>query len=306
MEAPVKLTLGPLLFNWPEERRRDFYFRVADEAPFDTVYLGEVVCAKRLALFGDDMDEVASRLRRAGKEVVFSTLALVMSPREEAATHALAAETDILVEANDLAAIRHLAGRRHVIGPFVNVYNEDALDHLRRRGASRFVLPAELPARAIAALAAGKGGAEIEAQAFGRLPLALSARCHHARSHGLHRDGCQYVCAEDPDGLTVETLEGTPFLAVNGTQTLSHAYCSLLAEADILAAMGVDRMRLWPHDIDMVTVARLFRDRLDGRLAIDEAEARLVRLIGGAPLANGFFHGREGAGRVAAGPINNP
>ena len=37
------LTLGPLLFNWKLERRRDFYFRVADEAPVDCVYLGEVV-----------------------------------------------------------------------------------------------------------------------------------------------------------------------------------------------------------------------------------------------------------------------
>ncbi|MGE0109951.1 MAG: U32 family peptidase, partial [Bdellovibrionales bacterium] len=28
-----KLTLGPLVYNWQPETRRDFYFRIADEAP---------------------------------------------------------------------------------------------------------------------------------------------------------------------------------------------------------------------------------------------------------------------------------
>ena len=36
----ANLTIGPLLFHWPAERKRDFYFRIADEAPVDTVYLG--------------------------------------------------------------------------------------------------------------------------------------------------------------------------------------------------------------------------------------------------------------------------
>jgi collagenase-like PrtC family protease len=43
----MRLTLGPLLFNWPAERWRDFYARIADEAPVDRVVLGEVVCSKR-------------------------------------------------------------------------------------------------------------------------------------------------------------------------------------------------------------------------------------------------------------------
>ena len=39
-----ELTLGPVLFNWNPERWRDFYFRIADEAPVASVYLGEVIC----------------------------------------------------------------------------------------------------------------------------------------------------------------------------------------------------------------------------------------------------------------------
>lgn len=38
------LTLGPVLFNWAPDNWRDFYFRIADEAPIDAVYVGEVVC----------------------------------------------------------------------------------------------------------------------------------------------------------------------------------------------------------------------------------------------------------------------
>ena len=30
-----ELTLGPVLFNWEPERWRDFYFRIADEAPVE-------------------------------------------------------------------------------------------------------------------------------------------------------------------------------------------------------------------------------------------------------------------------------
>ena len=55
------LTLGPLLYNWKPEVRRDFYFRIADEAPVDCVYLGEVVCAKREPFFADDLPAIAAR-----------------------------------------------------------------------------------------------------------------------------------------------------------------------------------------------------------------------------------------------------
>ncbi len=39
------LSLGPVLFNWDAEDKRDFYFRIADEALLDAVYVGEVVCS---------------------------------------------------------------------------------------------------------------------------------------------------------------------------------------------------------------------------------------------------------------------
>ncbi len=302
MNAPAKLTLGPLLCNWLAAKRRDFYFRIADEAPVDTVCVGEVVCLKRAPFADPVLPEIVARLNEAGKEVVLSTLALVSGERELAAVRAVVDEATLLVEANDMAAVSLLAGRPHAVGPLVNVYGEDTLAWLAARGARRVCLPAELPLSAIAALAR-EAPAEIEVQAFGRLPLAISARCYHARAHGLHKDGCRYVCEQDPDGLTVATLDGAPFLAVNGTQTLSHRCADLLADLPALVAAGVGRFRLWPQDTDMVAVARLYRDALDGRVELPAARADLARLLPGMEFSNGFLHGREGMAFVAAAGV---
>ncbi|MCH7694170.1 MAG: U32 family peptidase [Proteobacteria bacterium] len=300
----AKLTLGPVLFNWAPGRWRDFYLRIADEAPVESVCVGEVVCSKRAPFFEPVLGGVIERLEAAGKEVVRSTLALIMNEREMDTVRALAAGTDLFVEANDIAAVALLSGRRHAIGPYVNVYNEDTLAFLARHGATRVSLPGELPAQSIAALA-GAGVPELEVQVFGRLPLAISGRCFHARSRGLNKDGCRYVCAEDPDGMEVETLDGDPFLAVNGTQTLSYTWCNLAGELAELRAMGVHRFRLSPQDTDMVAVARIFRDLLDGRRQPREARESLAGLAGGTPFSNGFYYGMEGiAFREPVGPVS--
>ncbi len=304
--ASAALTLGPLLFNWPAREQRDFYFRIADEAPVDTVCLGEVVCGKREPLVAADRVAAAARLRRAGKQVVWSTLALVTGPRDRASLRAIAAladdAADDLVEANDMGAVALLSGRPHAIGPFVNVYNEWTLRHLARRGARRVTLPFELPAASLRILAAA-APTELEVQVFGRTPLAISARCYHARILGRSKNTCDFVCALDADGIAVETLDEQPFLAINGTQTLSHAIGSLAGELPDLVAMGVARFRLSPHRLDMVAVAETFRAVLDGRLAGEEANARLAELAPFAPFANGFFHGREGAAQVGSGEV---
>ena len=288
------LSLGPVLFNWDAEEKRDFYFRIADEAPLDAVYVGEVVCSKRASFFDPYLPEVVERLRRGGKQVVHSTLALIMSEQEMEAVRALADERSLFIEANDIGSAALLAGRSHVIGPFVNVYNESTLEYLAHQGASRVSLPWELPSRSLAALAKSVR-VELEVQAFGRVPLAISARCYHARAHGLHRDGCQYVCGNDPDGMSVETLDGEAFLSVNGTQTLSHTVLNLIGELDELREMGIGAFRLWPHGVDMVAVTEVFRDVLDGKRTADGGRRRLEALAGFAPFSNGFYYDREGA-----------
>lgn len=291
----AKLTLGPVLFNWKPEALRDFYFRIADEAPVATVHIGEVVCSKRSPFFEPFLPTVVERLQAAGKEVVLSSLALIMTEREMAAAHALGSASEILVEANDIsvAAAASAAGRPFIGGALLNIYNEGTLASLEAMGAVRVCLPAELSGEAIVALASA-ARSEVEIQAFGRLPLAISARCYAARARSLSKDSCQYVCADDPDGMAVETLDETPFLAVNGTQTMSFHTMDLLAELTSLTAKGVDRFRLWPQTVDMVAVAGLYRGVLDGSLSVDEAEGRLAALCPEAEFANGYIHGRAG------------
>lgn len=290
------LTLGPVLFNWPAERWRDFYARIADEAPVDAVVVGEIVCSKRAPFLAPVMDEVIARLAAAGKEVWLASPILVGSDRERAAMRDLV-ESDLLpVEANDMGALALLEGRRHAVGPFINSYNEATLTWLAGRGAVAVSLPAELPAASVAVMAkTGTAlGLSMEVQVFGRAPLAISARCYHARAHALHKDGCQFVCANDPDGMPVSTVDGQPFLSVNGTQTLSHGYLALAAEIDRLRAMGIRRFRLSPQDLDMVAVATAFRAVLDGERSGQDVMAEL-RGMTAVPLENGFFHNMAGA-----------
>ena len=297
----MRLTLGPVLFNWPADKWSDFYARIADEAPVDTVVVGETVCAKRLPFIEGALADAVSRLARAGKEVVLATLGLVMTAREREIVAAWTESDDHLVEANDISAVALRRGRPCTIGPMMNVSNERTLAFRAERGAVRATLPAELPGTSIARLSASSG-VEIEVQAFGRIPLAISARCYHARHHGLHKDGCQFVCAEAPDGLVIDTVAGEPFLAVNGVQTMSRSYLNLAAEVDELAAAGVSRLRLSPQDIDMVAVAAIARELLDGHEDLAGADARLADIAGGAAMSNGYFHARPGRAFVGAPP----
>jgi collagenase-like PrtC family protease len=292
MNAP-KLTLGPLLFHWAAARRRDFYLRIADEAPVDTVYVGEVVCSKREPMVESVQDEVIARLRAAGKEVVLSTLALVTTPREvERIRERVGGE--LMLEANDVACIQLLAGRPHVVGPYVNVFNEGARDVLVRKGAMRIVLPIEMNAKSLGVVAGSAGATEIEYQVFGRQPLSVAMRCYHARANDLTKDHCQIVCGLDPEGLVAGTIDGVEILTVNGTQTLTRGNGVLLADVPRLREAGVTHFRLSPQDVDMVAVATLYRAILDDRQSAADALDALREIAGPAPWVNGFLHGQAG------------
>jgi collagenase-like PrtC family protease len=295
----ARLSLGPVFFHWEAAELRDFYFRIADEAAIEVVHVGEVVCSKRAPFFLPHLPTVVERLERAGKTVVLSSLALVTSERERREARELCSAEGVLVEANDVGTIALLAGRPHVVGPFVNVYNEATLGYFARRGAVRACVPAELPAKSIARLAQA-GVAEIEATVWGRLPLAISARCFHARAHRLHKDGCQFVCGRDPEGLVVRTLDGEAFLAINGVQTLSYTWTNLVREVPSLARSGVAVFRLVPMRVDMVAVAATFRGVLEGKVGPEDGFERLRAIAPDAAFANGFAHRSEGRAYVRA------
>ncbi|MCL3882554.1 U32 family peptidase [Marivita sp. GX14005] len=298
----TKLTLGPIAYHWSAERRRDFYARIADEAPVDEVYLGEVICSKRAPFHEADLPATIERLERAGKTVILSSLAEVMLRRERKATEDLAAMDSPEIEINNAAGLYARGKRAHRIGPFMNAYNEATIAWTAGQGATHVCLPGELPAQSIAVAAqAARGlGLGVEVQVFGRASLAVSARCYHARAHGRTKDNCQFVCEEDDDGMPLRTTDDRPILRVNGIQTQSESYVDLLPEIGQLAQHGVTHLRLMPQDVDMVAVAELFRAVADKNQALDEAEARMRQLCGDVPFSNGFYHGTAGYRRIAS------
>lgn len=292
-----ELTLGPVLYNWSPERWRDFYFEIADEAPVDNVCIGEVVCQKRAPFYQPVIAEVVERLERGGKRVVHSALTLIMSDADLALAKSLTTAEDLYIEANDISEVSDLKGKPFAIGPFINVYNEGTLAFLAGQGADRICLPAELPFDAIKAMAKSTS-LDVEVQVFGRTPLAISARCYHARAHAKQKAGCEYVCGFDDDGMTIDTMDGTPFLTVNGTQTQSFTCLNLISDLADLNEAGVKAFRLHPQAIDMVEVAEHFRAVLDGQREAGEAMADLEDLWTESPFSNGFLKGTDGVKMV--------
>ncbi len=293
----AKLTIGPILFHWDEDKKLDFYARIADESPVDTVYLGEVICSKRTPFFEKNYDEVAQRLQDAGKKVVFSTLSEVMIKRDRTIVEGLCELGEVQeIEVNDACALWHISGKPHRLGSLMNVYNEETLKYLVSKGANHVCLPPELPRSAIEKISieAKKLDIPVEVQVFGRMSLALSARCYHARAHGRIKDNCQFICEEDNDGMELKTLTGNPFLAINGIQTLSNNYLNLAGELQDMIDMGVSYFRLSPHSNDMVATVNIFDALLKKQISADEAVTKIKESGVNAPFANGFYHQQEG------------
>jgi collagenase-like PrtC family protease len=290
----IGLTLGPLFFHWPAERLRDFYNRIADEAPVDRVHIGEVVCGKRMPFSQPVWPEIIERLERGGKEVALSTLAAPATTRERRSIEDLCTD-ERLVEVNDVTALPARGGKPFVVGPFVNVYNEATARFLTRHGATTICPPVEISLKIVGTIANACPETTFEVFAFGRLPLALSGRCYHARLNGLHKDSCQFTCEQDPDGLAIDTLDDQPFLAINGIQTLSSPVHAVLTDPADLAALGIRRLRLSPHGCDMVEVAQTYRALLDGRQDPEGARVALTRLGLPGDLVDGYARGRAGS-----------
>ncbi len=288
----MKLAVGPLLYYWPRAAVLEFYARIA-ESPADVVYLGEVVCARRHELRADDWIGLARDLATAGKEVVLSTQALLESEADVRAMRRAAGQPELPVEANEMGAVRARGGRPFVAGPHLNVYNGATLAWLAELGAVRWVMPVELSRQALAGLQGERpAGIQTEVFAWGRLPLAFSARCFTARHHDLPKDGCEFRCIDDPDGLALATREGKPFLTLNGIQTQSAQVYDLSGAIDELRALGVDVVRLSPQSRGMTEVIDAFRGAIDGRSAPAEASRALAAL---APArCNGYWHGVAG------------
>ena len=291
----MKLSLGPLQYYWPRQQTLDFYAAVA-EMPVDIVYLGETVCARRHELRLDDWLEIAATLAGSGKEVVLATLPLIESESDLKAIRRVIDDGRFGVEANEMGAVRLLAEKNQpfVAGLTLNVFNANTLGLLGTMGARRWVMPPEASAALLAGLQAGRpAGMATEVFAFGRVPLAYSARCFTARRYNLQKDTCEFKCIDFADGMLLKTREGDPFLTINGIQTQSAKVYNLLMDLPAVLAAGVDVLRISPQAAGTPEIVAAFRAALDGALTPPAAWQSLSPWMpeGGC---NGFWHGRPG------------
>jgi collagenase-like PrtC family protease len=301
-KLPPRLSLGPILYYWSRETIFDFYEKIANTA-IDIVYLGETVCSKRRIMQEKDWLAIAKQLNNSGKEVVVSTLTLLEASSELSKLRRICEstykDTEYVIEANDMAAVNMLSGKQQfVTGPAINIYNSQTLNVLAQQGLKRWVLPVELSMQTLSdIISQSPDNIETEIFAYGRLPLAYSARCFTARSHNLPKDDCQFRCLDDPDGLLLSTREHDPFLVLNGIQTQSAKTCNLINGIDDIIKLGVDVLRISPQSKHTERIINIFDECLHGKQTTEDAEQALIPLmpVGGC---NGYWYGGVGMENV--------
>lgn len=296
----ARLSLGPLLYYWPRQQTFDFYDEIANST-VDVVYLGETVCARRHELDASDWLTIGQKLQAAGKEVVYSSQVLLESESDIRRLKSLF-NNNKYIEANDMSAVNLAteASLAFVAGMTLNLYNESALALMAKKGAIRWVVPVELNSAQLGYLVRAVASTlETEVFAFGRMPLAYSARCFSARHINRQKDSCQFVCLDTPQGLDVYTQDNEPFLTLNGIQTQSVKSCDLLADIPLLLDLGVNVLRISPQAQHTPAIIELFRAVLDNKIEPQEAfnRANSLRL---AAACNGYLHDKAGLDLVAS------
>ncbi|BCB28096.1 U32 family peptidase [Sulfurimicrobium lacus] len=290
----MKLALGPNLYYWDRDAQLKFYEEIA-ASPVDIVYLGETVCSRRHLMRLQDYLDVAEQLAAAGKEVVLSTQTLIESESDLKTLRRISGNDKFRVEANDMGAVRLLANKvPFVAGPTLNIYSPQTLDLLAELGATRWVMPVEMSRDALLPIQQSRrSGLETEVFAYGRLPLAYSARCFTARHHNLQKDDCQFRCLDYSNGLSLKTREGQPFLTLNGIQTQSARPYNLIGELHALQETGVDVLRVSPQAYHSGKILQLFRECMEQRMSPALALMQMEKLMPEAP-CNGYWHGKPG------------
>ena len=291
----MQLSMGNIPFYWRRQDVFDFYMQVADSS-VDQVYIGESVCSKRRELTLEDWLDVARHLSDNGKQVVLSTLALLEARSELSTLKKHCANGELLVEANDFAAVNVLSENNlpFVAGAALNIYNQHDIQILLQRGMQRWVAPVELSREWITDVLAAcedmnvRQQFEVEVYGYGYLPLAYSARCFTARSEQRLKDQCGLCCIDYPQGRAVDSQEGEALFRLNGIQTMSGKRQNLINDLPQMHGI-IDLVRLSPDSEAVLDWSDKFRENLYGKAP---------QCIEG--YCNGYWHKIEGMKQVAS------
>lgn len=285
----MKLSLGPLQYFWSKEKVFSFYEDIA-KLPVDIVYLGEVVCSKRRQLNFNDWIKIAEQLTVAGKEVILSTMTLLVADSELAQLKKICSNENYAVEANDTSALHLLTNKTgYIAGPHINMYNAETLAVLHDTGAKRWVLPMELSEKTLTDLQKEKPEEmETEVFVYGHIPLSFSARCFTARAFNLPKDQCAFRCDEFEQGMPLNTQDQQNLFLINGIQLQSGIPCNLLPMVKRLNQLNVDVLRISPQAANMDSIIHAFRASIDNHVSNIE----LLNPKNG--WCNGYWHGQPG------------
>lgn len=289
----MKLSIGPILYFWSKKTIHDFYHQII-ESPVDIVYVGETICSKRRELSSKDWITLAQEINESQKQVVLSTLALIEARSELSVVKKLCENGELLVEANDMAAVQFLSerGLPFVAGHSINIYNTKTLEILCKQGLIRWIPSVELSGQQIENILESAhqhnfaNQFETEIFSYGHLPLAYSARCFTSRAKQRPKDDCEFICIDYPDGLLLDTQEDEILFNLNGIQTQSGKKANLLPQWRQMQNMGVDIMRISPQSHGTIQMIETIHNCM-GDQQLDLAND-------GTEHCNGYWFAEEG------------